>query len=279
MALFQNFNTHSLRSTRGFKLKQSSPISSPKPIHNSVLPRDSIDFNQQQHQQQQPNLQPQEQQNPYQTINFGPSNGQPVSTHKDIRNYAEQTLGSDNALIQAVKLPRDEDINEWLAIHVVDFYNHINMLYGAITEFCSPVTCPRMIATEEYEYLWQESSPVNQDGIVQSPKRPVSLPACEYIENLMNWVQNFFDNDNIFPSKIGAPFPHQFPTLVKTIFKRLFRIYAHIYCHHFHEISELGLQSHLNTSLKHYVLFANEFHLISKKDYGPLKDLVETMLK
>ncbi|EMG50202.1 Maintenance of ploidy protein MOB1 [Candida maltosa Xu316] len=144
MALFQNFNTHSLRTTRGFKLKQSSPISSPKPISNSVLPQTSaLDHTQ----QQQPHLQPEEQ-NPYQTINLGGGNGQPVSSHKDIRNYAEQTLGSDNALIQAVKLPRDEDINEWLAIHVVDFYNHINMLYGAITEFCSPVTCPRMIATE-----------------------------------------------------------------------------------------------------------------------------------
>ncbi|KAK6458107.1 completion of mitosis and maintenance of ploidy [Scheffersomyces xylosifermentans] len=268
MTLFQNFNTHSLRTTRGFKLKQSSPISSPQPISNSVLPS-----------------------TPYQTINYnnktaasaanGTSNGgQPVSTHKDIRSYAEQTLGSDNALIQAVKLPQDEDINEWLAIHVVDFYNQINMLYGAITEFCSPTTCPRMIATEEYEYLWQESTPVGaNDGQLGSPKRPVSLPACEYIENLMNWVQGFFDNDNIFPSKIGAPFPPQFPNLVKTIFKRLFRIYAHIYCHHFHEISELGLQSHLNTSLKHYVLFANEFQLISQKDYGPLEDLVETMLK
>lgn len=207
------------------------------------------------------------------------ANGQPVSSHKDIRNYAEQTLGSDNALIQAVKLPQDEDVNEWLAVHVVDFYNQINMLYGAITEFCSPTTCPRMIATEEYEYLWQETLPAGADGSMLLPKRPVSLPACEYIENLMNWVQGFFDNDNIFPSKIGAPFPPQFPNLVKTIFKRLFRIYAHIYCHHFHEISELGLQSHLNTSLKHYVLFASEFLLITQKDYGPLEDLVDTMLK
>lgn len=191
-----------------------------------------------------------------------------VLSHKDIRNYAEQTLGLDNALIQAVKLPQDEDVNEWLAIHSVDFYNQINMLYGAITEFCSPTTCPRMIATEEYEYLWQETG-----------KRPVLLPACEYIENLMNWVQGFFDNDNIFPLKIGAPFPQQFPVLIKTIFKRIFRIYAHIYCHHFHEITELGLQLHLNTSLKHYVLFANEFSLILQKDYGPLEELVNTMLK
>ncbi|KAI5963129.1 MOB1 [Candida pseudojiufengensis] len=287
MALFQNFSTHSLRSTRGFKLKQPSPISSPQPINNSAFPI----------QQQQQNTHQQVPLNQFQTINKDPAFsqeqqsqiGQPVSSHKDIRSYAEQTLGSDNALIQAVKLPRDEDLNEWLAIHVVDFYNQINMLYGAITEFCSPVTCPRMIATEEYEYLWQDSNPTpsnpngvssnyNSATIISSPKKPVSLPACEYIENLMNWVQNFFDNDNIFPSKIGAPFPHQFPTLVKTIVKRLFRIYAHIYCHHFHEISELGLQSHLNTSLKHYVLFATEFNLISRKDYGPLEDLVDTML-
>ncbi|WEJ97266.1 Mitotic exit network component [Yamadazyma tenuis] len=212
---------------------------------------------------------------PYQTINLQ-NDGRNVSSHKDIRSFAEQTLGSQNALYQAVKLPQDEDINEWLAVHVVDFYNQINMLYGTITEFCSPKTCPRMIATEEYEYLWQETNPTMNGS--SSPKRPVSLPACEYIENLMNWIQGFFDNDNIFPSKMGAPFPQQFPTLVKTIFKRLFRIYAHIYCHHFHEITELGLQSHLNTSLKHYVLFSKEFDLIQTKDYGPLEDLVDHML-
>ena len=33
---------------------------------------------------------------------------------------------------------------------VVDFYNHINLLYGSITEFCSPVSCPDMKATDEY---------------------------------------------------------------------------------------------------------------------------------
>lgn len=267
MSFFQNFNTHSLRTTRGFKLKLSTPISSPQPISNTALPP-------------LPNLGDlkDDENMPYSTMSISSNNmAQTVTSHKDIRNYAEQTLGSDNALIKAVKLPKDEDVNEWLAVHVVDFYNQINMLYGTITEFCSPKTCPRMIATEEYEYLWQDTNPSASGSL--SPKKPVSLPACEYVENLMNWIQNFFDNDNIFPSKIGAPFPQQFPNLVRTIFKRLLRVYAHIYCHHFHEISELGLQSHLNTSLKHYVLFSREFDLISKKDYGPLEDLILTMLK
>lgn len=33
---------------------------------------------------------------------------------------------------------------------MVDFYNQINLLYGAITEFCSPHSCPEMKATDEY---------------------------------------------------------------------------------------------------------------------------------
>ncbi len=34
---------------------------------------------------------------------------------------------------------------------VVDFYNQINLLYGSITEFCSPQSCPEMKATDELD--------------------------------------------------------------------------------------------------------------------------------
>jgi MOB kinase activator 1 len=64
------------------------------------------------------------------------------------------------------------------------------------------------------------------------------------------------------------------------MFKRLYRVYAHIYCHHYHVILKLGLEPHLNTSFKHYVLFIDEHNLASGKDFwGPLGDLVESMLK
>ena len=36
---------------------------------------------------------------------------------------------------------------------VVDFYNQINLLYGSITEFCSPQSCPEMKATDECVFL------------------------------------------------------------------------------------------------------------------------------
>ncbi|CAN6624775.1 DBF2 kinase activator protein Mob1p [Trichomonascus vanleenenianus] len=188
-----------------------------------------------------------------------------------LRQYAQATLGS-GSLKQAVMLPEGEDSNEWIAVHVVDFFNQINMLYGTITEFCSPKSCPRMKATEEYEYLWQDSTNPKY-------KKPVKVSAPEYIECLMNWVQRYFESEQYFPTKIGVPF-HKNSTLVfKNILKRLFRVYAHIYCHHFDQITELGLQAHLNTSLKHFVLFCNEFKLVDQKEYGPLKELIEIMLE
>ena len=95
---------------------------------------------------------------------------------------------------------------------VVDFYNQINLLYGSMTEFCSPQSCPEMKATDEFvicrlwcrmietdrytrfEYLWQDS---------EDYKRPTKMPAPQYVEHLMGWVQSNIDNEQMFPSRIG----------------------------------------------------------------------------
>ncbi|KAH7156781.1 Mob1/phocein [Dactylonectria macrodidyma] len=172
---------------------------------------------------------------------FRPRVGKGGAASYQLRQYAEVTLGG-GSLRKVVKLPEGEDENEWLAVNMVDFYNQINLLYGAITEFCSPQTCPEMKATDEFEYLWQDS---------ENYKRPTKMPAPAYIEQLMAWVQSNIDNEQVLPSKIGVPFPKSFPALVRQIFKRMYRVYAHIYCHHYPVIRELGLEPHLNTSFKH----------------------------
>jgi MOB kinase activator 1 len=66
----------------------------------------------------------------------------------------------------------------------------------------------------------------------------------------MGWVQSQLDDEAVFPSKIGVPFPKTFPDTVKKIFKRLFRVYAHMYHSHFPKIVALGEEPHLNTSFK-----------------------------
>ncbi|KAJ4405622.1 Mitotic exit network component [Didymella pomorum] len=209
--------------------------------------------------------------NPRTRAPFKPQKSNRGTSSWQLKQYAEATLGS-GSLRKAVKLPEGEDKDEWLAVNIVDFYNQINLLYGSITEFCSPQSCPEMKATDEFEYLWQDS---------ENYKRPTKMPAPEYIEHLMAWVQSNVDNEQMFPSRIGVPFPKTFPSLIRNMFKRLYRVYAHIYCHHYPVIIELGLEPHLNTSFKHYVLFIDEHGLAngSKDFWGPLGDLVESMLR
>jgi len=105
------------------------------------------------------------------------------------------------------------------------------------------------------------------------------MSAPEYVDTLMTYIQSRIDDETTFPSKIGVPFPRGFQNVVKTIWRRLFRVYAHVYCEHFSVIVGLGLESHLNTSFKHFVLFAKEFQLIEDKDFAPLQELVDSMLE
>ena len=144
-------------------------------------------------------------------------------------------------------LPEGEDLNEWVAVNTVDFFNQINMLYGTITDFCTEETCPIMSAGQKYEYHWA-------DG--QQVKKPIKCSAPKYIDYLMTWVQDQIDDESLFPSKIGklsfyrffigslyiiiifigVLFPKNFLAIAKTILKRLFRVYAHIYHQHFKEV-------------------------------------------
>eukprot|EP00124_Ichthyophonus_hoferi_P001646 Ihof_evm7s91 gene=Ihof_evmTU7s91 len=167
------------------------------------------------------------------------------SKQYQLKKYAEATLGSGNLRL-AVSLPEGEDVNEWIAVNAVDFYNQLNMLYGTITEYCTNDECPIMSAGPRYEYQWA-------DGV--QVKKPIKCSAPVYINYLMEWVQLQLDDENIFPSKIGVPFPKQFLGVAKNILKRLFRVYAHIYHSHFNKIVTLGEEAHLNTSFKHFIFF------------------------
>ncbi|XP_063933720.1 MOB kinase activator-like 1 homolog A [Zophobas morio] len=182
-----------------------------------------------------------------------------------LKKYADATLGSGN-LRAAVALPEGEDLNEWIAVNTVDFFNQINMLYGTVTEFCTEDECPTMSAGPKYEYHWADGGKF---------KKPTRMPAPQYIDLLMSWIQDQLDNEAVFPSKIGVPFPKNFMQTAKMIIRRLFRVYAHIYYSHFERILSLGEQAHLNTSFKHFTYFVQEFNLIDKKELSPMQYLID----
>lgn len=73
------------------------------------------------------------------------------------------------------------------------------MLYGTVTEFCTPERCPKMNAGAKYEFYWE-------DG--ETYKKPTPLPAPMYVEALMSWIQNQLDDEKLFPQKIGECEPN-----------------------------------------------------------------------
>lgn len=115
------------------------------------------------------------------------------SKHYGIKQIANDTLRIGDMNI-AVELPEGEELNEWLTVNTIEFFNEISLIYGCLTEFCQKDTCPTMSAGPKYEYLWA-------DG--QSVTTPLKVTAAEYIDYLMTWVENQLSNENIFPCKPG----------------------------------------------------------------------------
>lgn len=87
-------------------------------------------------------------------------------------------------------------MNDWLAVHVVDFFNRINLIYGTVSEYCTETTCPKMSGGSRYEYFWADGDKF---------KKPTALPAPKYIENLIDWVEGQINNDDIFPVTTDIP--------------------------------------------------------------------------
>ncbi|CAG5126623.1 unnamed protein product [Candidula unifasciata] len=184
----------------------------------------------------------------------------------NLHKQANASLNSGIDLKEVVKLPSGEDVNDWIAVHVVDFFNRINLLYGTIFEHCTEQSCPTMSGGPKYEYHWC-------DGV--NYKKPTALPAPQYITLLMEWVEAQINDENLFPIQLGRPFPKNYMSIVKKILKRLFRVFVHVYIHHFDKLLAIGAEAHVNTCYKHFYYFVTEYNLIDKKELEPLKDMTE----
>ncbi|KAG2204579.1 Mob1/phocein [Mucor mucedo] len=167
-----------------------------------------------------------------------------------------------------VELPKYVDLNEWLAFNTFEFFNHINLFYGSMTNFCTSQTCPTMSAGPGVEYTWSDSL-----------SKKVKLPAPQYIDYMTTSIQNILNDETIFPTKAGPDFPRELPSVVKKMFSQLFRLFAHIYHDHYDKVLALNEEPHFNSLFAHFISFAREFDLLEKKEVQPLAELIDSMLK
>uniref|UniRef100_A0A4W5JUS9 MOB kinase activator 3B n=1 Tax=Hucho hucho TaxID=62062 RepID=A0A4W5JUS9_9TELE len=119
---------------------------------------------------------------------------EPGTQRFELHKKAQASLSSGVDLRAAVALPHGEDLNDWVAVHVVDFFNRINLIYGTVCEFCTEKSCPVMSGGPRYEYRWQDD---------HKYKKPTALPAPKYMNLLMDWIEVQINNEDIFPTSIG----------------------------------------------------------------------------
>ncbi|CAB3370052.1 MOB kinase activator-like 2 isoform X2 [Cloeon dipterum] len=189
---------------------------------------------------------------------------------EDPKLYLEEAVlerkHGDLDLRTLVELPAGLDYNEWLASHTIAFFDHINLIYGTISEFCIMSGCPDMTGPGLRTYLWFDE---------KGKKTKVAAP--QYIDYVMTFTQKTINDESIFPTKYANEFPSSFESLVKKILRLLFHVVAHMYHSHFKEIMLLKLHSELNSVFTHIILFNERFHLIEDKETEILQDLATAL--
>ncbi|XP_070200836.1 MOB kinase activator 2-like [Littorina saxatilis] len=187
------------------------------------------------------------------------------------KQYLEESCLRERVIeadfIKLVQLPPSLDSNEWLATHTISFFNHVNLMYGVVSEYCTSESCASMIGPDNVQYHWQDE---------KGKKLKQSAP--QYIDHMMSYIQKSVTDESIFPTKFGQEFPAGFVELCRKIHRYLFHVLAHIYHSHFSMMVTLGLAGHLNTLFSHFMLFSHQFHLLPDKEAEVLNDLHKGLL-
>uniref|UniRef100_A0A4W3GQS6 MOB kinase activator 3C n=1 Tax=Callorhinchus milii TaxID=7868 RepID=A0A4W3GQS6_CALMI len=186
---------------------------------------------------------------------------EPGTQRFELYKKAQASLKSGVDLKTVVQLPVGENLNDWIAVNTVDFFNRINLIYGTICEYCTERSCPVMTGGLKYEYRWQDE---------HKYKKPTKVTAPQYMNLLMDWIETLINNEENFPTRVGVPFPKNFQQLCKKILTRLFRVFVHVYIHHFDRLTTMGAEAHVNTCYKHFYYFVTEFDLINERELEPL---------
>ncbi|KAM3958138.1 MOB kinase activator-like 2 isoform 2-T2 [Aphomia sociella] len=168
---------------------------------------------------------------------------------------------------QLVDLPHGLDYNEWLASHTLALFDHVNLLYGTVSEFCTAASCPDMSGPGGRTYAWYDE---------RGKKSRVAAP--QYVDYVMTYTQKTINDETIFPTKYANEFPAQFSGVVRRVARLLFHVVAHMYAAHFRELALLRLHAHLHLTFAHLTALDRRYSLLDHKETEVLRDL-ETALR
>ncbi|KAI8440659.1 hypothetical protein MSG28_001864, partial [Choristoneura fumiferana] len=139
---------------------------------------------------------------------------------------------------------------------------HVNLVYGAVSEFCTAGSCPDMAGPGGRVYAW-----VDERG------KKARVAAPQYVDYVMTLTQNTVNDEALFPTKYANEFPAMFEVVVRRVVRLLFHVVAHLYAAHFRELALLRLHAHLHLTFAHLTALDARFHLLDHKETEVLRDL------
>lgn len=168
-----------------------------------------------------------------------------------------------------VALPSDISPSEWLSINALFFYNQINDYYGYLSadRRCN---CEKMTVGPKYEFLWADGKTI---------KQPINIPASDYIDYLMVWIEANFDDTRLFPDYDDGKYGKTHMELAKSIFKRLFRVLGHMAMDHESDLESQHVKDDVRRLLECFVEFVKKWKLMDKKQLKPVQKLTENWKK
>lgn len=101
---------------------------------------------------------------------------------------------------------------------------------------------------------------------IDANRKRVKLPAPQYIDYVLTWVEGLIKDEAVFPTKAGREFSPNFPSVARHIYTQLLRIFAHLYHAHYEVYLHLSMEGHLNSLFAHFLTFGREFDLLEPKE-------------
>jgi MOB kinase activator 1 len=101
---------------------------------------------------------------------------------------------------------------------------------------------------------------------IDASRKRVKLPAPQYIDYVLTWVEGLIKDEAVFPTKAGREFSPNFPSVARHIYTQLLRIFAHLYHAHYPIFLHLSSEGHLNSLFAHFLTFGREFDLLEEKE-------------
>ncbi|KAF2706876.1 Mob1/phocein [Pleomassaria siparia CBS 279.74] len=200
--------------------------------------------------------------------------------------------------------PKLVEEGEWLAHQVVEQYRILEQMIDIIKvlddktgrPICNPEVCPTMSASG-HTYTWLDNN-----------KKPIKIPAIQYINLVQKWIVGKINDPAIFPTdtssfasttypsgsgptSLNSPlsgrdwlgkhsgFPETFESDIKSIYRQMMRCYAHIYHGHWLEpFWHVNAYKELNTCFIHFVNVGKLFGLLGDKEIEPMQPLIDVWL-